>query len=74
MLQHIDRYGVEAVMGRAYLGAGEIRRFTMAENIVAWYRDRQRSDNWVTWSKSNPEAAELLTMAVRIRDGISSDS
>ena len=52
-------------MGRPYLGAGEIRRFMTAENVVAAYRSRAKSDNWATWAKSNEQAAQLLSWAVR---------
>ena len=51
-------------MDRSYLGAGEIRRFTVAENVVTYYHDRQRSDNWVTWARDNDDGERLLAMAV----------
>ena len=59
-------------MGRAYLGAGEIRRFTAAANVVNAYQNRARSNNWQTWEKENPESAGLLAIAVQGLDDISS--
>ena len=61
----IRDYGVEAVLNRRYLGAGEINRMRMTERIIEWYRDRQHSPNWVEWAKSNPDASAALNRAER---------
>ena len=43
LLALVDRFGVQAVLNRPYLGAEEMRRMILAENIVAWYRDREKA-------------------------------
>jgi hypothetical protein len=55
---------VEAVLDRKYLGAGEIRRMILAENIKTWYDDRKRDG--AKWVDDNPEAAGMLTLAHRL--------
>lgn len=60
ILQYIDRFGVEAVMGRPILSAGEIYRMIFAENVVFAYRDRKASKNWAAWAESNPSNDALL--------------
>lgn len=51
-------------MGRPYLGAGEIRRMTAAENVIQAYQSRAQAENWASWAVGNPEQAELLAMCV----------
>ena len=58
-LHLIDRFGVEAVMNRKYLGAAELRSMLITENIVEWYRERDKS-NLAEWAASNPEKAQAL--------------
>ena len=65
LLGYLDRFGVQAVMGRA-LGAGEIRRMTVAENIVKWYRERQASSNWASWATDNPDSSQVLLEAQKL--------
>jgi len=50
-------------MGRDYLGAGEIRRMTMSENIVRAYFAANRSPNWAEWAAENPWQAGILGSA-----------
>lgn len=51
------------------LGAGELRRITVAKNIVAAYRSRagyldaSGNENWAEWSKAHPDLAHILNMA-----------
>ena len=61
---YIDRFGVQAVMGRQ-LGAGEMRRMIMAENIVNAYHNRQRAADWVKWAEDYPDEAVLLNYAMK---------
>jgi len=65
ILGAIDRFGAQPVTGRAYLGAGEIRRMTAAENVIRYYRERAQSDNWAEWAKQHPGAAALLAKATK---------
>lgn len=60
LLAKIDRFGVMAVMGRPVLSFGELRRLGMAENIVAAYRSRHKSDNWTAWTEQHPIMAKIL--------------
>ena len=65
LLNAIDRFGASEVLGRP-LGAGEIRRMRLAENVVAAYRSRQNSTNWATWAKENPDMNHLLITAMEL--------
>ena len=64
LAQRIAQYGVEAVMGRRTLGAGEIRRMNAAQNIVSLYEQRARGESWAAWAVANPEGAAALNMAM----------
>ena len=64
----IDRFGAQAVFGRA-IGAGEIRRIAISERIVRSYRDREKSENWAAWVVNNPHEAELLSIAAELANG-----
>jgi hypothetical protein len=61
----IKKYGTESVYGRP-LGAGEIRRINMAENIYDSYLEREHSENWVTWAREHQEKARLLDWAAKV--------
>ena len=63
LLHNIEKYGAQAVLGRT-LGAGEIRRMNVAENIVRAYQSRKQSDNWATWAEVNPELNRILEDAM----------
>jgi len=72
LLSAIDRFGALAVLGRS-LGAGEIKRMRLAENVVAAYQSRANSTNWAVWAKENPEMNHLLLTAMELlNDGDSS--
>lgn len=58
--QLIDRFGVEAVMGRPYLGMGEMIKINAAERVVRGYRMKANSENWSKWARDNPKDAEKL--------------
>ena len=64
----VDRFGAQAVFGRA-IGAGEIRRIAMSERIVRAYREREQAENWAAWVVNNPQDAELLSIAAELANG-----
>jgi hypothetical protein len=66
LLRKIDRFGVKAVLGRDVLFFNEMLRFTVAENVLIAFQNRERSDNWAAWANENPQAAELLSKAERL--------
>ena len=65
LLSAIDRFGASAVLGRS-LGAGEIKRMRLAENVVAAYQSRAQSANWATWASENKEMNHLLITAMEL--------
>lgn len=65
MLNYIDRFGAQAVLGRP-LGAGEIRRMIAADNVIRAYKSRQNSDNWATWAIKNPMYAQTIAEAIKL--------
>jgi len=67
LLRYIDRFGVEAVMGRKTLYAHEIRRMIHAENVAGAYHERNRG-NAAEWVKDNPEMNKLLFEAQKIAE------
>lgn len=67
MLNYIDRFGAEAVMGRT-LGAGEIRRMVAADNVLRAYRSRAHAENWAKWAAENPALNRILNEAIRLAD------
>ena len=68
----IDQWGVQAILGRAYIGAGEGRRIIAVKRIVRAvqerdaYRDSDGHENWAAWASKNPADAELLALCVEI--------
>ena len=60
----IDRFGVQTVMNRSYLGAGEINRILAAEKVERLLADKERQNNWAAWAEKNPEDAKYLTNAM----------
>lgn len=65
-LTKIDRFGIEAILGRRQFFYGELRRMIYAENLVAAYRSRAQSNNWAEWVASNPVMADVLAEAEKI--------
>ena len=65
----IDKFGVQAILGRAFLGAGEINKLLAAQHIVSLnreakeYRDTEGKINWVKWAQENPQGAKDLAEA-----------
>ena len=68
LISYIERFGVQAVMGRAHLGAGEMMRMITAENIVMAYQARADSENWAEWAAKNKKASRLLNAAAKLAD------
>lgn len=77
LVDYIDRFGVQAVMGRATLGAGELRTMTLADNVrrAYWsrasYRDQSGQENWAEWAQKYPEYNEILNLAIMAVDDAS---
>ncbi len=46
------------------LGAGEIRRMVIAENIYKAYKSRENADNWAEWAMKYPDMNRLLEEAM----------
>jgi hypothetical protein len=73
LLDYIDRYGAQAVVGRT-LGAGELRSMTVAGNVRQAYvsrmnyRDKDGAENWTEWARNNPEMSQLLNHAAMLAD------
>lgn len=65
ILRRIERYGVMAVMGRPVLGANEMRRLELAENVLRAYQSREASTDWAAWARDNEGAATLLDRAIK---------
>ncbi len=66
LMNCLDRFGGAInVLGRP-LGAGEMRRMTLAQNVVNWYREREQAGNMVEWTQSNMQKAEALNTAHRL--------
>jgi len=61
----IDRFGVQAIMGRPYLGALEIKSIYSAEKVLQLYREKERSSSWAEWATVNPEDAAYLARAIK---------
>ena len=68
LIANINRYGVEAVMGRV-LGHNELLCMNTAETIVSAYKERWKAEDWVKWGQDNPSAARLLNEAMRLANG-----
>jgi len=64
--QLIDRFGVEAVMGRPYLGMGEMIRINAAERINRAYQMREHSESWAEWARKNKKDAESLIIVEKM--------
>lgn len=66
----IERFGVEAIMGRAYLGINEVNRIIKSERIIRLageleaYRDKDGMINWAAWAQESPKDAAEMTKAM----------
>ena len=59
-LYYIERFGVEAAMGRKHLRVGEMRRMVVVDNILTAYKSRKAAEDWAKWASDNPANARLL--------------
>lgn len=65
LMDRLERFGgAMNVLGRV-LGAGEMRRITLAQNIVTWHQQREQAGNVAEWTASNMEAATMLDLAYK---------
>ncbi len=64
LLHAIDRFGAQAVFGRA-LGAKEIRHMIISENIINCFLSRAKSNDWATWELEHENEAVLLNAAMK---------
>ena len=60
MAHSVEKYGVQAVFGRA-LFLHEIKEMNIAENIYNAYKSRKASDNLAKWTTENQGLAEILS-------------
>lgn len=65
LIRAIDRFGAQAILGRL-MYHGEIRDLQIAEQIVAFQRERAKEQNQVAWEIQYPEKARLLAAATQI--------
>ena len=69
LLSQIDRFGVQAVLGRM-LWAKEIIRLRTAENIVRLYHERLNASSWAEWASANTNESALLNYCAKlVNDG-----
>jgi predicted CoA-binding protein len=59
----IEQYGVEAITGEKVLSVRLFRDINLVTNVISGYKERQRAQNWATWTTENPEMAEILEQA-----------
>jgi len=69
-LRLIERFGVQAILNRPYLGSKELKLMLLAERVYNAYKEREKSTDWATWALSNPVESELLSFARKqVKDG-----
>lgn len=59
----IDRWGVQAVLNRPYIGGGEIRRIVAVEYLERIYREWSKAlsgKHFAAWAKEHAEELEYL--------------
>ena len=61
----IERFGVQAIKNRTYLGAKELQNMLFAERVYDAKKSRETSQNVVEWDTSNPERADLIYAAYK---------
>jgi len=63
--RHIDRFGVQAVYGRA-LTCREINAMTLAESVRNVYNQRaQANTDWSAWAQTYPDLSAFLNRAIK---------
>ena len=68
LLNAIERFGVEAVMGRPVLYAKEIRRMVLAERVVRVIQTAAHAEDWAKWTREHPDDAELYNLLMKDDD------
>lgn len=68
LIANMNRYGVDAVIGRP-LGHHEIICMNTAETIISAYKERFGAKDWVEWGQNNPGKAQILNEAMRLAHG-----
>jgi len=61
LLHAIERFGVQAIMGRPMLYAKEIRSMLLAERVVNVIQAVNNSDDWPAFAREHPKDAALYT-------------
>ena len=61
----IERFGVQAIFNRPYLGGKELKDMIFAENVYKACVERKQTDNVVEWDMSNPSKADLIHAAYK---------
>ena len=56
----VKEYGIKAILGRDVARPRELRAWTIARNIITWYRDREASPNWGEWTVKHAEEDAVL--------------
>lgn len=61
ILSKIDRFGIEAILGRKTFYFGELKKMILAENVFLAYQARKNTkQDWAKWTDENPDSAKLL--------------
>ncbi len=66
---YIEKFGVQAVLGRPTLSANEIKRIVVSTNVLTAYKSREScknpdgTPNWAKWAEANPDLANILRQA-----------
>ena len=59
----VERFGVQAIFNRPYLGSKELKSMLLAERVYNAYKEMKNSTDWATWAIDNPDDARLLDFA-----------
>jgi len=65
LLLNIQKYGAEAVMGRA-LWHEEILAFNAIQRIISAYSAKTAAKDWAKWAQDNPSDNAILTEAMKL--------
>ena len=65
LLREINRYGVQAVMGRP-LSYNEVLRLRAAERVINAYNAKYATEDWAKWARENKQEDEFLNYAMQL--------
>ena len=65
LLRELNRWGVQAVMGRP-LYHHELIKLRAAERVINAYSARANSKNWAEWAQQNKQESDYLNYAMRL--------